>query len=270
MDTLTLQALSLVCQHESTDELLALREEVKKLRKYKENVERNTRRLMDDLKIVDGMFTEVHNSTPHTLEEMLDNNYGSWIPSWDMYELDEDEEKERVKYYWERYSDKFTNLQNYEEYHQVNEYMASTLNKHYTFMHLDKNHYDYGIRYINCIETNHCCDDTLSPFEFAILPPVEDYEIEPLNDCIHKTKEQNKNNHIRGFTTRIIQRIDYYEQKQMMYERDKQFVPDDSYRPRLINQKTKKDFVFTTIDEFKQTYIDAFQKKFNLWKENNK
>tara|TARA_R110000772_G_scaffold57480_2_gene130092 strand:+ start:283 stop:1086 length:804 start_codon:yes stop_codon:yes gene_type:complete len=261
MDTNTLKALSIVCTHETSDELQSLREEVKNLRKYKENVERNTKRLLDELSIVKGMLTEVHNSSPETLEEMLEEGYGRWAGDDDL-SLSDTETEERVKYYWNKYEECF-GVHEFDDYYDTNTKIHIAMFMHWLCMSKDEKTYEYALTKINSFEihqyNNFDEKKVLIPnFEVYILS-IDDFkdEIEPMEHL----------QDIRNLLYEVLNDIHLYSRFYKVYEEDKDIVPDESYKPKIFNKKTKDEFVIDDIEAFSQMYSDIVtEKKKNMEK----
>jgi hypothetical protein len=265
MDSLTLQALGMALNHETSDELIRLRKEVVELRKFKKNVLRNNKKYLDDLQIFNGMLSEVHNSCPSSLDEMLLNGYGSWLSSYCVAGTKEEIEN-RVKYFWNREPQLFNHMNDdYENAHLESNHIHALMSNHFKFQDKDEEDYDYVLGQINGrklyingtdVDIIHNLGEfkTLDKNLIFYAEDVDTYETRPYN-----SKEDNE------LTMKPL--LDFFQYRRI-YWKTQDDIPNDSYFPRLYDRNTNEEFKIENGEElvkFYDTYKEAGQRKWKAY-----
>ena len=186
MDTRMLQALGVVCSHETTDELERLRKENKELREFKDNVTRNNETFTSELQFVSYICLLLEDEEDiDTEDEFLEAwaNYdhcGEWYE--DLNFKTHEELETRLRKMWNRYEHLFRSNSRMVEVERMTDAILGFTSLHFQYQGQPKEIYDY-LKGMNTLLYEEDDGDLRSIFcleykkEFLILPYDEASEL---------------------------------------------------------------------------------------------
>lgn len=275
MDTRTLQALGVLLDHETTDELKRLREENKKLREFKNNVLRNNNKFMNELYILIGMIEITEGNEPEDIDDFMETIHSTHdgTPSigynYLMEDYDQNQLPDVVKNYCLKYPEIFYGG-NTQRYFIFFSQLETIFKNHFNNQDSDKKHYDYINKKINPLKVFENDDiedidhnEALKPNNIFYVKTIEELNKQYLKGMLnnHLIDIYNKRNSEHDFKTipfnntysDTIHDLIYYDTALIQYIEEEDIIPDINYKPRIFYKTTNKELTDDERHEYKHT-----------------
>lgn len=232
MDTRMLQALGVVCSHETTDELERLRKENKELREFKDNVTRNNETFTSELQLVSYIVLLLEDEDIDTEDEFIEawgeyDHCGEWCE--DLNFKTKEELETRLRKIWNKYDYILQSNSRMVEVERLNDALMGFTKLHFKYQGQPKEVYEY-LKGMNTILYEEDDGDLGSIFcleykkEFEILPYDEASEL-----------DQNDLGSIDWRIGRYLYILNTYNEWEEPISQD--------FKPKLVHKHTGKEIV---------------------------